>query len=51
MTDVKKVTKKKATKHIALKKLFTQADGLVKVGCECTCTEKEAKKFKEVKAI
>lgn len=49
MTEVKK--KKVIKKHVALKKLFTVADGLVKIGEECTCTDKETAKFKKVKAI
>ena len=50
MSEAKQV-KKVIKKHVALKKLFTTADGLVKKGDECTCTEKEAAKFKKVKAI
>jgi hypothetical protein len=48
MTEVKKA---KSTKHIALKKLFTDKDGLVKKGTECTCTAKEATAHKKAKAI
>jgi hypothetical protein len=50
MTEEKKV-KPKASKHIALKKLFTEKDGLVKKGDECTCTAKEAAAHKKAKAI
>ncbi len=50
MTEAKKA-KPKATKHVALKKLFTEKDGLVKKGDECTCTAKEVALFKKVKAI
>ncbi len=50
MTEAKK-TKPKATKHVALKKLFTEKDGLVKKGDECTCTPKEAATHKKAKAI
>jgi len=50
MTEEKKV-KPKTTKHIALKKLFTIKDGLVKKGAECTCTAKEAAAHKKAKAI
>jgi hypothetical protein len=48
MTEVKKA---KSTKYIALKKLFTEKDGLVKKGDECTCTAKEASAHKKTKAI
>jgi hypothetical protein len=48
MTEVKKA---KSTKYIALKKLFTEKDGLVKKGAECTCTAKEAAAHKKAKAI
>ena len=51
MTDKKEVKSKTTKKHVALRKLFTLADGVVKKGDECTCTEKEATLFKKVKAI
>ena len=50
MTEEKK-EKPKTSKYIALKKLFTEKDGLVNKGDECTCTTKEATALKKAKAI
>lgn len=50
MTDFKK-TKSKTSEHTALKKLFTEFDGIVSKGGKCTCTDKEVEAFKKVKAI
>ena len=42
---------KKPVKYVALKKLFTEKNGLVKKGGICTCTAKEEELFKSVGAI
>ena len=47
--DKKNLTK--STTHAAIKKLYTEHDGLVNKGSKCTCTAKEAELFKKVKAI
>jgi len=43
--------KKKVTKCIALKKLYTAKDGIVKKGDECSPTTKEKAALKKAKAI
>jgi hypothetical protein len=45
------IKKKKPVKFVALKKLFTLKDGIVKKGDTCTCNEKEEAALKQVKAI
>jgi hypothetical protein len=45
------IKKKKPVKFVALKKLFTLKDGVVKKGDTCTCTEAEEAALKQVRAI